>query len=645
MQKAMQKATLTSLLLLLAYFGQAQCPDAFFCSPEKDVLVFRDSIPECEDIFDGQQDGFTDFVEFLGCADGRNWVTRFFRRDKFFPCQFEENFGSYNDSLTYQTVFFEDFEDDTLQTKYWYTLDDENPPLRKNLIPCSHEHTLRTPKRVKINDGLLHLETSNLDGPHTFICKEDDGSEGYTTRDYSTGFVMTYQGIPISGEEACFRYGKYSIRAKLPREDGGQSSFWMYGWGGEIDVFEKCTPDCNKIQISRYPYISFPHSNVCDSISDPLIGYSKDYEIGNLNKFREYIFEWTPHKLTFYVDGILLRTLHRYWRIEKNKGNNDWCAKPLECWELPTNGEFNVWEHIAWWPLDNKLDIFLSSGINKEKGNPSFSEFLVDWVKVEQKTAAFLSAPSAVCDTLEAVIYLENIDPSLINSWKTSPNLQIVKTMENAAIIKKTNVEGVEEDGWVEVNLSDKNCCFGQTLRKEIITNVPTVPRVSVQKNCNSIHLSASGTKEKNALSWEIDGQIDVNPFTYCNERKVDIPTHPDSTKNIISYVLSVNNECGETQIVAKESILRCHNSPSLLLYPNPATTQLYVRLENFDLTKQKKPVTFRILNEAGQILYSLRSWKLTEIIDIKELRNGAYILAASIDDKSVVSDTFIVQQ
>ena len=470
----MLKSLLVINNLLLTFCIYGQCPDDFFCSPEKDVIFFRDSILLCEDIYDGKKDGFSDYVEFLGCQKGHTWVTRFYKMDSFLGCDYANSFGSYYNNFPYQTIFFDDFENDILDSTKWSFQDDLHPNSQELPFCKNNEVKLRSPDNHYVKDGVVHFQLKKMKPPIKFDCEHINGTAGSNKRKYSTSRMTTFRDQAFMGNEGCFQYGLFTVRSKNPYIKGAEGTFWMFGWGAEIDVFEMCKPDCREIQTNRHNYLPDPFSNLCDDEKDPFLSYPIDHNVGYIHRFREYMLEWTPHKLTWFVDNKPIRTFHRYWKISKDI--NEICAEPLECYELPTNNEFKVWEHIGWWPLDNKLDIIVGNGVNTGQGKPKYAEYLVDWVKIEQKTNAVLNGPEMVCDSSAFEFLLINVDSHLINYWSVSPNLRIIGQVDNKIIVEK-NLEAEKlNTGWVEVNFKESHSCYGMTLRKKILTGLPSVP-------------------------------------------------------------------------------------------------------------------------------------------------------------------------
>jgi beta-glucanase (GH16 family) len=98
-----------------------------------------------------------------------------------------------------------------------------------------------------------------------------------------------------------YLYGKFEIRCKLPAGNGTWPAFWLYGGDcGEIDVFEK--PWIFHYSITNnlhYDSAGIKRSDFCVTpLKDPI----------NIRQgFHTYSIEWTPDKITWFIDDRPLR--------------------------------------------------------------------------------------------------------------------------------------------------------------------------------------------------------------------------------------------------------------------------------------------------------------------------------------------------
>lgn len=109
-----------------------------------------------------------------------------------------------------------------------------------------------------------------------------------------------------------FKYGYFEIQVKLPDQPtspstykGISTNFWLYNadntvaWS-ELDVYEiKCNGNIltNNVHFQKSGSTT-PYTNYFDNV--PSLSFNNQYKTFALN--------WTPDKMEFYMDGVLLRT-------------------------------------------------------------------------------------------------------------------------------------------------------------------------------------------------------------------------------------------------------------------------------------------------------------------------------------------------
>ncbi len=188
-------------------------------------------------------------------------------------------------------------------------------------------------------------------------------TEGESGTTYTSGRVNT-QG------KHDFKYGRFEIRAKMPKGQGFLPAIWMmptneniYGqWPkcGEIDIAEVLGNQTNK----TYGTLHFGEPHTHKQGSHTLVNgdFSSEYHV--------YSAEWEPGEIRFYVDGILYHTV------------NDWFTKRTGFGEVSYPA-----------PFDQPFYIILNLAVGGNwPGNPDEttlfdenSELRIDYVKVYQK--------------------------------------------------------------------------------------------------------------------------------------------------------------------------------------------------------------------------------------------------------------------
>ncbi len=209
-------------------------------------------------------------------------------------------------------------------------------------------------ENVEVKDGFLHI----------IARKEKYGGKEYTSSRINT-----------SGK-ADFKYGRFDIRAKLPRTRGSWPAIWMMptkgvygGWprSGEIDIMEHSATYALNHYMGTIHTKAYHHSIGTQKGSD-YIKYDK-YHPGGTNlvdDFHVYSIIWEPGSITWLFDD------YPYYKLTAAE-----LYKPsIEPYEA--------------WPFDQEFHFLLNVAIGGGMGgsiDPNFSvdEMVVDYVHVYQK--------------------------------------------------------------------------------------------------------------------------------------------------------------------------------------------------------------------------------------------------------------------
>jgi beta-glucanase (GH16 family) len=150
----------------------------------------------------------------------------------------------------------------------------------------------------RINNGVLVIEAK----------KESNGGRDYT----SSRMITKGKGD--------FLYGRFEVRAKLPRGRGTWPAIWMlpsentYGtWpaSGEIDIMESVGYDPDNIFFSIHTS-AYNHTRGTQKSSGKKIP-------GSTTAFHTYRVDWTPYAVRGFIDGL------QYFEfINENKGFASW---------------------------------------------------------------------------------------------------------------------------------------------------------------------------------------------------------------------------------------------------------------------------------------------------------------------------------
>lgn len=167
--------------------------------------------------------------------------------------------------------------------------------------------------------GELHPQKSfNWYDPKAILIRENGNLElniHRNFREFPEHGVNSEYGTGLICSEKRFGHGFYEIEAKQPVGVGLWTAFWLYpteNWPPEIDIFEgyskdnNYTPSCflKKYQIGSCVHLLEGNFKQRFIHKCNVIWNGKPHE-----SFNKYALLWTSEKLTFYVNGHIVRTI------------------------------------------------------------------------------------------------------------------------------------------------------------------------------------------------------------------------------------------------------------------------------------------------------------------------------------------------
>lgn len=195
-----------------------------------------------------------------------------------------------------------------------------------------------SPNNVEVGDGLLRLWMRR------------NGGKPEHERDR----FHTFTSAAVQAKQRSL-YGYYEVRAK-PMNSAGSSSFWFAGdgdgWRTEIDVFE--LGGKSKGRESRYN-MNLHVFYTPEERRHWSIGSHWEAPFRLADDFHVYGLEWTPERITYYVDGVAVRWVENtHWHqpiylIFDSETMIDWLGEPLKQ-DLPS--DFQI-DYMRVWHQDS----------------------------------------------------------------------------------------------------------------------------------------------------------------------------------------------------------------------------------------------------------------------------------------------------
>jgi len=196
----------------------------------------------------------------------------------------------------YELVWNDEFSGNSLDTTKWNY--DRGTGAQYGLNGWGNNelqyYTVDRPTNVRVDNGMLVIEAHK---------------ENYKGMGYTSGRINT-------AGKGDWKYGRFEIKARLPEGRGTWPALWMLPtmenmqWpdDGEIDIMEHVGYNQNNIiaTIHTGAYNHMDGTQISDSIKvDNAAGY-----------FHRYALEWTPEKLTWFVDG---KKIHEFQNPHETK--------------------------------------------------------------------------------------------------------------------------------------------------------------------------------------------------------------------------------------------------------------------------------------------------------------------------------------
>ena len=198
--------------------------------------------------------------------------------------------------------------------------------------------------------------------------KLGDGVQNLRTYYHTASWIETRE---------TYKYGKFEIRCKIPKEKGFWPAFWMYGQSGdvnnEIDVFEFWNPTnffgkYNEKKLSKIHHMTVHYNKKMSGENYEGPDFSAD--------FHTFSVVWDSTKIEWYVDGELKR-LSTYYQTKRGKN--------VECKNIKAGKTYYINPIFPKDPMSIIANLAIQTGKNAPDVTVFNSAFEIDYIKYYKK--------------------------------------------------------------------------------------------------------------------------------------------------------------------------------------------------------------------------------------------------------------------
>lgn len=321
----------------------------------------------------------------------------------------------------YQLVWQDEFNGNKLDTSKWQ--------YENHCKPQNNELQCYTPRdsNVYVKDGFLYVEA-----------KQESNYQN-SNKKYTSGRINTKHS-------AAWKYGKFEVRAKLPKGDYLWPALWMLprdyvygGWAasGEIDIMEARGQKTNQVSNALHYGAEWPNNAHSGSGA---MDFNKDFTAD----FHLFSAIWTKDQIQFLVDDKVVSTQSLTRNFWSGKGKN-----PYNSIRQPFDQPFFFLINVAvGGNFFGAQSNALTTDLAKKWASP---KLVVDYVRVYQDGGSPVVNPVPVPTTPKPSATKASSNPT---SAKTSAAATSAKTSAVPATSAKTSA--------TPATSSSNNVCSGK---------------------------------------------------------------------------------------------------------------------------------------------------------------------------------------
>jgi beta-glucanase (GH16 family) len=404
----------------------------------------------------------------------------------------------------------------------------------------------------------------------------------------STG-VWTSARMVTAGK-ASWKYGRFEIRAKLPSGRGTWPAIWMMpqnstygGWpnSGEIDIMEHVGYEPGKV-----------HGTIHTEAYNHKIGTQRGGSVlvdEVHTQFHIYSIEWTPDKITWFVDD------EEYYSFR--------------------NPNLSYKE----WPFDQPFFLILNIAIGGDWGgamgiDPALSEAVmeIDYVRVYQTLLPDFEVvgPNNVEMNQELEFSVTHID-GLNYTWTLPAGAQIIgESNSNSIRVKWGNTAG------------NVQCVVASACEQKTANPL----NVTMQLKPQNFPFILPSLNAQNQTNWSVPKQQDGNAFSLSADGKqtrVDYTVNEPLSNPYIAYVLPYTADFADAPSVAVNIKTFSNNAPDILRVD---FVDQNGKVNTSDLFKIDDVLAYNHFHRYSYVFSgSTSTWKMDRIVELRLYVNFGY--------------------
>ncbi len=197
--------------------------------------------------------------------------------------------------------------------------------------------------------------------------KLSDGLTNIRTYNFTSGWMETKNS---------YKYGKYEVRCKIPKEKGFWPSVWMYGMRGEvnneIDIFEFWNEEnfFGKFSSKKLSMVDHMTAHYNKKMS------SKKFEGPDFSQdFHVFTVIWDSTKIEWLVDGVSKRIYTGY--VTKR-------GKSVDCEDVKANSTYYVNPVFPKDSMNIITNLAIQTGKDRPEVNTFSTAFEIDYIRYYQ---------------------------------------------------------------------------------------------------------------------------------------------------------------------------------------------------------------------------------------------------------------------